>query len=182
MRQKDKLEKYIDKLIKKYKNCLVVEGEKSRYYTINGRTFRVSDHIGANSSGNISVIIPSFAVNNLYIVHAHTSGAISAVDYDKVKEIVRSFFYMSSIMLELVQESVKIEVEKADRFNEQNEVKKLKEENEKLKRYKAIAKVKLNEVNCSEDTILGLPKQLFEQKHIKVIDTIVNKIKKDKKL
>ena len=167
MRQKDKLEKYIDKLIKEYKSCSVVEGEKSRYYTINGRTLRVSDHIGANSSGNMSIIIPNFKVSNLYVIHAHTSGAISA------------FFYMSSIMLELVQESINIEVEKIDRFNADEKVKKMQEEILTLKKYEAIAKTKLKKGGISGDTILGLPKSYFEDKHIKVIESIINKIKKD---
>jgi hydrogenase maturation factor len=179
MRQKDKLEKYIDKLIKEYKSCSVVEGEKSRYYTINGRTLRVSDHIGANSSGNMSIIIPNFKVSNLYIIHAHTSGAISAVDYEKAKEILRAFFYMSSIMLELVQESINIEVEKIDRFNADEKIKKMQEEILTLKKYEAIAKMKLKKGGISGDTILGLPKSYFEDKHIKVIEAIINKIKKD---
>ena len=178
MRQKDKIEKYIDKLIKEYKNCSVVEGEKSRYYTINGRTLRVSDHIGANSSGNMSIIIPNFKVGDTYIVHAHTSGAISSLDYEKVKEIIRSFFYMSSIMLELVQEGIKIEVEKIDRFNEDETIKELKEENARLKKYELIAKTKLSSKNADEKTILGLPISLFEQKHLDVINNIVTKLKK----
>lgn len=178
MRQKDKIEKYIDKLIKEYKNCSVVEGEKSRYYTINGRTLRVSDHIGANSSGNMSIIVPNFKVSDTYIVHAHTSGAISSLDYEKVKEVIRSFFYMSSIMLELVQEGIKIEVEKIDRFNEDEKIKELKEENACLKKYELIAKTKLSSKNVNEETILGLPISLFEQKHLDVINNIVSKIKK----
>ena len=178
MRAKDKVEKYVDKLIKQYSGCEVYEGEKSRYYTINGRTLRISDHIGSNSSGNMSIIIPNFKMSDVYIVHAHTSGAISTVDYEKVKEIIRSFFYMSSIMLELVQESVKVEIEKVDRFNQTEATKKLKEENEKLKRYESIAKAKMKGDGTDDGTILGLPKNLFEEKHISTITAIINKVKK----
>ena len=98
---------------------------------------------------------------------------------EKAKEILRTFFYMSSIMLEVVQESINIEVEKIDRFNADEKVKKLQAEIASLKRYEAIAKTKLGNVGISRDTILGLPKSYFEDKHIKVIESIINKIKKD---
>ena len=127
----------------------------------------------------MSIIIPNFKVSNLYVIHAHTSGAISVVDYEKAKEILRAFFYMSSIMLELVQESINIEVEKIDRFNADEKVKKMQGEIFTLKKYEAIAKTKLKKGGISGDTILGLPKSYFEDKHIKVIESIINKIKKD---
>ena len=98
---------------------------------------------------------------------------------EKAKEILRTFFYMSSIMLEVVQESINIEVEKIDRFNADEKVKKLQAEIASLKRYEAIAKTKLGNGGISRDTILGLPKSYFEDKHIKVIESIINKIKKD---
>ena len=55
MRSKNKIEKYLDRLIKKH-NGILVESEKSRYYSIRGRTLRVSDHVGINS-GNISILL-----------------------------------------------------------------------------------------------------------------------------
>ena len=175
-RRKDKIERYIDRIISKYNNCSIIEGEKSRYYTVNGRTLRVSDHIGANSSGNISIIIPGFGNENGYIVHAHTSGAISIVDYEKVKEIVRSFFYMSSIMMELVQESVKIEVEKRDRFNQNIEVGNLKKEIDRLKKYEERCKAH------TDGTVFGIPREKFDVKHLQAIDGIVRKMQKEGKV
>ena len=68
---------------------------------------------------------------------------------------------------------------KIDRFNADEKIKKMQEEILTLKKYEAIAKTKLKKGGISGDTILGLPKSYFEDKHIKVIEAIINKIKKD---
>lgn len=89
MRPKDKIEKYLDRLIKKH-NGLLVESEYSRYYSIKGRVLRISDHVGKTSDGNISIIFDSSDQGH-YIVHGHTSGNVSVLNYEQVKELVRSF-------------------------------------------------------------------------------------------
>lgn len=179
MRKKDKVERYIDKLMAQYPGCTVVEGTKSRYYNVNGRVLRVSDHIGANSSGSMSIIIPGFAAGGNYILHAHTSGQISIVAYDGVKDIVRSFFFMSSMMHEIVQNNINIEVEKRDKFNSNEEVIKLKKSVKELTRYKEKMSKKAKTVSNS---VLGVPKGEFEDKHLQVIEAIIDKMKKDGKI
>lgn len=97
MRTKDKIEKYLDRLIKKY-NGNIVESEKSRYYSVKGRTLRISDHVGINS-GNISIIL----LNNSseYVIHGHSSGNISILNYNQTKEFVRTFVNCSFIYADI---------------------------------------------------------------------------------
>lgn len=99
MRPKDKIEKYLDRLIKKH-DGLLVESERSRYYSIRGRVLRISDHVGKNSEGNISIIFDSSDQGH-YILHGHTSGCISVLNYEQVKEFVRSFIRTSYLFIDI---------------------------------------------------------------------------------
>lgn len=98
MREKNKIEKYLDRLIKKH-NGKLIESEKSRYYSVRGRTLRVSDHVGINS-GNISILLDNSDQGH-YILHGHTSGNISVLNYEQTKEFVRSFVQCSFIYAEI---------------------------------------------------------------------------------
>ena len=103
IRPKDKIEKYLDTLVKKYGSCTMSAGLRSRYYSIDNKVLRISDHIGAHNDAHMSIIVPSFrSTDQQYIVHAHNCGQISIVPYDKAKELVRSFFYLSSIFGEVI--------------------------------------------------------------------------------
>lgn len=101
MRPKDKIEKYLDRLIKKH-NGLLIESERSRYYSVKGRVLRVSDHVGKTSDGNLSIIFDSSDQGH-YIVHGHTSGNISVLNYEQVKEFVRSFIRTSYLFTDISQ-------------------------------------------------------------------------------
>ena len=119
MRKKDKIEKYIEKLLKSANlpSNAVTECERSRYYNVNGRILRISDHIGMASSGNMSIILPSFGgfgSSNQYIIHAHTEGSTSIVTYEQVKKIVFSFIACSSFMLEITQKNTDLRIDKKD--------------------------------------------------------------------
>lgn len=103
MRPKDKIEKYLDRLIKKH-NGLLVESESSRYYSVKGRVLRISDHVGRNSDGNLSIIFDSSDQGH-YIVHGHTSGNISVLNYEQVKEFVRSFIRTSYLFTDISKTS-----------------------------------------------------------------------------
>lgn len=98
MRQKNKIEKYLDRLIKKH-NGTLIESEKSRYYSVRGRTLRISDHVGINS-GNISILLDNSDQGH-YILHGHTSGNISVLNYEQTKEFVRSFVQCSFIYADI---------------------------------------------------------------------------------
>lgn len=99
MRPKDKIEKYLDRLIKKH-NGLLVESEHSRYYSVKGRVLRVSDHVGKTSDGNLSIIFDSSDQGH-YIVHGHTSGNISVLNYEQAKEFVRCFVRTSYLFTDI---------------------------------------------------------------------------------
>lgn len=110
MRTKDKIEKYLDRLIKKHNGSLV-ESELSRYYSIRGRILRVSDHIGKTSDGNISIIFDSSDQGN-YIIHGHSSGNISVLNYEQCKEFVRNFARTSFLFKDIVSVPSSIRAEK----------------------------------------------------------------------
>lgn len=99
LRDKDKIEKYLDRVIKKC-NGTVTRSGKSSYYFINSRVIRVSDHIGKNSTGNISIIFDT-TNSGKYILHGHSSGNIAVVTYDQLKELVRSFKLASFLYSEI---------------------------------------------------------------------------------
>lgn len=101
MRTKDKIEKYLDRFLKKH-NGTLVESELSRYYSFRGRILRVSDHVGKTSDGNISIIFDSSDQGN-YIIHGHTSGNISVLNYEQCKEFVRSFIRTSFLFRDITQ-------------------------------------------------------------------------------
>ena len=158
MRVADKIEKYAAKLIKEYKGE-VVESEKSRYFNIKGRILRISDHIGSNSSGSISIIIPDFSDKNEYIVHAHSSGSISIASYEQVKDIVRSFVYMSSFMTEILQPSFVFEIERRDKFDASKACKNYEDEIARLKKIEGKYNIlkKVGNIESNDDTVLGVP-------------------------
>ena len=101
MRTKDKIEKYLDRFLKKH-NGTLVESELSRYYSFRGRILRVSDHVGKTSDGNISIIFDSSDQGN-YIIHGHASGNISVLNYEQCKEFVRSFIRTSFLFKDITQ-------------------------------------------------------------------------------
>lgn len=128
MRQKDKAEKYIEKLLKQFNGVIqssIVECEKSRYYNVNGHILRVSDHIGAQSSGNMSIIIQRFnGLNkqaNQYILHAHKEGSISVVTYEQLKKIIYSFICCSSFVDMVMQKDDALKIDKHDAIINKNE-------------------------------------------------------------
>lgn len=92
----DKLNKYLHRLISHAKGE-VIYAPRSTYYHISGRVIRVSDHIGRNSDGSISIIYDASG-SDKYIVHAHGSGMISIVDYENVKKIIKSFTILPAMI------------------------------------------------------------------------------------
>jgi hypothetical protein len=171
IREKDKIEAYIDRLMKENPGCTIITGTKSRYYKIGDKILRVSDHIGANSSGNVSIIVPQYRENsNQYIIHSHTSGKISVLDYEKVKDIVRSFFYMSSIFSDVLASK------NADASDE------IKEEKGRygsiLKKLSQIENYKM-QIKDKSTTILGIPASAFTPGQLQPIMGLVEKKKKE---
>lgn len=94
MRTKDKIEKYLDRLCKKY-NGTVIESEQSRYYNFNNRILRVSNHVAKSSNGSISIVFDGFDSGNYIIcghkICGHNSGNIFIIDYEHLKSYVKNF-------------------------------------------------------------------------------------------
>lgn len=169
IRPKDKIERYLDSLTKKYGSCTMSAGLRSRYYTIDNKVLRISDHIGAHNDAHMSIIVPSFRNSDQqYIVHAHNCGQISIVPYEKAKELVRSFFYLSAIFGEvIIQRDGNIGDDKAEKANIENLMKRLHQ----LEDYR-------NKAMSKEKMILGLPMENFQKGQLETILNVVNKVKK----
>ena len=169
IRPKDKIEKYLDSLTKKYGSCTMSAGLRSRYYTIDNKVLRISDHIGAHNDAHMSIIVPSFRNSDQqYIVHAHNCGQISIVSYEKAKELVRSFFYLSAIFGEvIIQRDGNIGDDKAEKANIESLMKRLHQ----LEDYR-------NKAMSKEKMILGLPMENFQKGQLETILNVVNKVKK----
>ena len=91
MRSKDKVEKYLDRLVKKY-NGKLVESSLSRYYTLFGRVIRVSNHYASNSSGKYSIIVNN--INPDYYVVANTNnGRQIVLSYNQLKDYIKNEIY-----------------------------------------------------------------------------------------
>jgi hypothetical protein len=130
---------------------------------------RISDHIGAHNDAHMSIIVPSFRNSDQqYIVHAHNCGQISIVPYEKAKELVRSFFYLSAIFGEvIIQRDGNIGDDKAEKTNIENLMKRLHQ----LEDYR-------NKAMSKEKMILGLPMENFQKGQLETILNVVNKVKK----
>lgn len=92
----DKLNKYLHRVVAQH-NGQVIYSQRSTYYHICGRIIRVSDHIGRNSDGSISIIYDASGSDN-FIVHGHESGMISVVNYENLKKIIKSFTILPAII------------------------------------------------------------------------------------
>ena len=169
IRPKDKIERYVDLLIKKYGKCEFSAGLKSRYYTIQGKVLRISDHVGVHNDAYLSIIVPSFNTGDNYILHAHNGGQMSVVDYEKAKEIVRSFFYLSSIFSEVGANRLDI-TGLEEQLTEKKAIDKMMKEFQKMEEYKKKA-------NTKSKTILGLPMDSFTSGQLKQIMLYINQNK-----
>ena len=109
MRKRDKIENYLFYLMRTHGIGECVESSKSRYFKVNEKVLRVSDHIGKNSSGCMSIIVKNemSKVNEVYAVHSHSTGQFQLMTYDEVKELCRTFFRISAFMFDITGYSVK---------------------------------------------------------------------------
>ena len=83
-----KLDKYLKKICPEY-----IESTRSRYYRFNNYILRISDHVGANSSGSYSIIIS----NDSYILHTHSNGSVTILNYKQVLMFVKTLKICSSL-------------------------------------------------------------------------------------
>lgn len=88
----DKVHKYAEKYAE---SVIISTNGNSYYYQFNRGKFvlRISDHIGRNSSGKVSIIIE----NNGYLLHNHNTGAVHIETYENIKKFIKSLATLSSI-------------------------------------------------------------------------------------
>lgn len=198
-RSLDKVEKYAKKLCEEI-GGKYIDSNLSTYYNVRGRILRISDHIGSNSSGSMSIIIPKFnVIENTYILHVHSSGEISIIDYEKLKMVIKSFFYVSSLFMSINQPNFEMEFQKIEKFNDSEKFKEMTAEINRLKQiekkfnkvkefYEERIKLEKNKTDASttekepiyvdsKDTVFGVPKKYFESGQLKVITQTANKVK-----
>ena len=99
----EKIERFITKIAEEY-GATIEKSNRSRYFKFNGRVLRLSNHIGKNSSGAISIIVPyaTSAENEQFILHVHSTGNIQTVTLQQLKEFVRTFALISDFLEPMV--------------------------------------------------------------------------------
>ena len=84
----------IDKYLRRFAYKIVTsESKQSRYYTIGELIVRVSDHIGRNSDGDISIIID----RENYILYVPTTNKVSLISYEECKTLIRGIVLHASL-------------------------------------------------------------------------------------
>lgn len=99
----EKIERYITKIAEKY-DATIEKSTLSRYFKFNGRVLRLSSHIGKNSSGAISIIVPygTHTDDEHFILHVHSTGSIQTVTLQQLKEFIRTFALISDFLEPMV--------------------------------------------------------------------------------
>ncbi|MBP5722152.1 MAG: hypothetical protein J6X18_01010 [Bacteroidales bacterium] len=103
----EKIERFITKIADEY-GATIEKGNRSRYFKFNGRVLRLSNHIGKNSSGAISVIVPHgvSGQDDLFILHVHSSGNLQTVNFQQLKEFVRTFALISDFLEPMINATI----------------------------------------------------------------------------
>ena len=135
----EKVERYITKIAEEY-GATIEKSPRSRYFKFNDRVLRLSNHIGKNSSGAISIIVPygTTQKDDIFILHVHSTGNIQTIDLTQLKEFVRTFALVSDFLEPLVNSTT-------------------------------VAYVKDNYQKDKENTILGYPLSSFSEAQINQI-------------
>ena len=77
------VDRYIEKFAKKIATSL---SGRSRYYQVEDKVIRVSDHIGKNSDGFFQIIVKP----NGYLIYHPGTGTINICSYRQVQEFIRT--------------------------------------------------------------------------------------------
>lgn len=155
----------LNKYIASFKNdVIIVESERSTYYNFNGHILRVSDHIGLTSSGAVSIIITN---DSHYVVHRHCDGNIMVMNYEEIKEFVKSFRLMSKVFISSSP------ADRKDFIVLNNEYNEVKAENDRLKK-----QISVYEQAKENELVLGLPLSRFTNAQVSQIKSYVKQRKK----
>ena len=150
----DKLHKYAQKYCDG--EIVISTLGNSYYYHFNNGKFilRISDHIGRNSDGKVSIIIDK----NGYLLHNHSTGAVYIETYENIKAFIKSLSVMSAM-------NVKFDTTNKSEIGElKNEIYKLNQQNESnIKRNQKLSETntRLNNENVSfKSQIKSLKKEI----------------------
>lgn len=150
----DKLHKYAQKYCDG--EIIISTLGNSYYYHFNNGKFvlRISDHIGRNSDGKVSIIIDK----NGYLLHNHSTGAVYIETYENIKAFIKSLSVMSAM-------NVKFDTTNKSEIGElKNEINKLNQQNESyIKRNQKLGETntRLNNENVSfKSQIKSLNKEI----------------------
>ena len=150
----DKLHKYAQKYCDE--EIVISTLGNSYYYHFNNGKFilRISDHIGKNSDGKVSIIIDK----NGYLLHNHSTGAVYIETYENIKAFIKSLSVMSAM-------NVKFDTTNKSEIGElKNEINKLNQQNESyIKRNQKLGETntRLNNENVSfKSQIKSLNKEI----------------------
>lgn len=150
----DKLHKYAQKYCDG--EIVISTLGNSYYYHFNNGKFilRISDHIGKNSDGKVSIIIDK----NGYMLHNHSTGAVYIETYENIKAFIKSLSVMSAM-------NVKFDTTNKSEIGElKNEINKLNQQNESnMKRNQKLGETntRLNNENVSfKSQIKSLNKEI----------------------
>lgn len=100
----EKVEEYVTEIANEY-GATIEKGNRSRYFKFNGRVLRLSNHIGKNSSGAISIIVPYGSNGDEFILHVHTTGNVKTINARQLREFVRTFALVSDFLEPLINTS-----------------------------------------------------------------------------
>lgn len=197
-RKKDKIEIYAAKIVNERGGNVLIE-KFSTYYNVNGHILRISNHIGVSSSGNLSIIIPNYdslrRFKSNYIVHSHQTGEISIMNYEDVKEVVRCYGKMSSIVSNPLQANFDFQFEIRDKFDAKLEEDKINEELTRLRKIEEKYDTLLNKIKQNKGSgydslnpteIFGVPVCYFTEGQMNALKctakvALSNAIKKNKR-
>lgn len=91
----------VHRYAKKYCDGKIVDAQtsESKYYHFNSGKFilRISNHIGKNSDGNVSIIIDK----NGYMLHNHPTGSIQIITWEEIKKFIRAVATLSGINISM---------------------------------------------------------------------------------
>ena len=126
----DKVHRYA----KKYCDGKIIDSQnsESKYYHFNSGKFilRISNHIGKNSDGNVSIIIDK----NGYMLHNHPTGAIQIITWDEIKTFIRALATLSGINISMnITSDVEKGLLKQKADNLENQLQSYKDKNANLK-------------------------------------------------
>jgi hypothetical protein len=112
----DKIHKYAQRYCDEVK--ISDQGNSYYYHFNNGKLIlRISDHIGRNSDGKVSIIIDE----NGYLLHNHNTGAVYVETYENLKDFIKSLSILSNV-------NVKFDMSLSENSNLRQEVNILKQQ------------------------------------------------------